>query len=151
MPQYANDVLARVNGLLNIGGDLVKFTGVAQGGGDLVAYDSMPVGGPPSANYYQDVRAPVTIDLTCPIPGEDATAWNTFLDRFMADSSGLSVGAKKFDVVASPSTSGQMMLIGLNDMIGRQFTVSSRPKINTQYQQNAELSVTLTESGSTSE
>lgn len=149
MPQYANDVLARVEGVLNIGGDLVKFTGVAQGGGDLVAYDSMPVGGPPSANYYQDVRAPVTIDLTCPIPGADETAWNTFLDRFMAGSAGLGVGAKTFDVVASPSTTGQMMIIGLTDMIGRQFTVSSRPKINVQYQQNAELSVTLTESGDT--
>lgn len=143
MGQYLNDVNAKVAGLLNIGGDLIKFSGINQGGGDLIKYDGTPVAGKPAANYYEDVRSEVTIDLTCPVPGDNPTDWNIFLERFKA--------AKTFDVVNPPSGTGTMMFVGFDDMEGRRFTVSTRPKLNIQFQTNAELSVTITESGDTAD
>lgn len=135
MPQYINDV----NGEINIGGELKKFSGVQTGGGELVRYDGTPVGGPPEGNYYRDVREPITFEVTVPIPGNTPAEANAYVERF--------AGGKTFDCVAAPSGNSQMYVAGCPDALGRRFIVSSTPTVNYQFQENAELSFTLTESG----
>lgn len=139
MGQYINDV----NGEINIGGTLTKFSGVQTGGGELVRYDGTPIAGPPAGNYYRDVREPITFSVTVPIPGNSPAEADTYVNKF--------AGGTKFDCVDSPSGNLQMRIAGCPDAVGRQFTVSSTPQVNYQFQQNVELSFTLTENGAVGE
>lgn len=131
--------LKDINAVLNVGGVLSYANGVASSGGELVAYDKTPIGGPPATDFDEDVRAPDVLTLTVRVVGADVAAMEAVIEGFKR--------GKVFSCKASASGATDMKITGFS-ATGRDFTVTNCT-INYQFQQNAELSVVLTESGAT--
>jgi hypothetical protein len=135
-----SETMKDTNIILNVGGVLTHANGVQGGGGELVEYDSTPIGGPPAMDVDVDVRSRLTWNVTTRVVGDDDAARAAFVARFNR--------GEVFDCKATAALSGEMAVSGEPDAIGKRFVVTSR-NINHQFQQNSELSFTLSEQGPT--